>query len=111
MLNKKIEKALNEQLAKEASASFHYLAMASWCESQHLNGCAKFLYDQSEEEKQHMMKIFRYINDAGGHALTPAVNQPKLNFKDVIEVFSMALENEKKVTQSIYKLTELAYGE
>ncbi len=111
MLNKKIEKALNEQLAMEAAASFNYLAMASWCEQQNLDGCAKFLYAQAEEENGHMMKIFRYLNTAGGRAVTPEIKQPKLQFKDVIEVFTMALNSEKQVTQHIYKLNEMAYDE
>ena len=67
MISKKLEKALNDQIKLEAEASFAYLSMASWCEQQSLNGCAKFFYEQAEEERQHMLKIFRYVNDVEGH--------------------------------------------
>ena len=43
MISKKVEKALNEQIALEGTASFIYLAMASWCDSEGLEGCTESL--------------------------------------------------------------------
>ena len=44
MLSPKIEKALNDQIRIEAESSQFYLAMASWAETQGVNGTAQFLY-------------------------------------------------------------------
>ena len=109
MLSKKIEEALNEQVGKEAYASSYYLAMASWCEKNGLRGCTSFLYEQSEEEKVHMMRLFKYINEAGGHAITPAIKEPPPTYKSVAHVFELTLEHEINVTKSINKLVQLCF--
>ena len=111
MISKKLEKALNEQIALEARASYQYLAMASWCEQKALNGCASFFYRQSSEERQHMMKIFHYLNSVNGHAVVPQIDQPKLEFKDIKDAVKSALEGEEYVTISVHKLSELASKE
>jgi len=55
-MNSKVEAALNAQVEKEASASQFYLAMASWEEVHGLNGTAKFMYTNSDEERFHMLR-------------------------------------------------------
>lgn len=111
MLSKKIETALNEQIAKEAYASNYYLAMASWCEKSGLRGCAAFMYQQSEEELEHMMRLLRYVNAAGGHALVSEIKEPSNAYKSISQVFQLALEHEIGVTKSINKLVELCFSE
>lgn len=111
MISKKLEKALNEQIKLEGEASFTYLAMASWCEKESLNGCAKFFYEQAEEEREHMLKFFRYVNEVEGHAVTPSIKQSTIDFKSIQDVCKKALEGEQKVTKAIHKLSELAANE
>ena len=111
MLSPKIEKALNEQIVKEDYAAHSYLAMASWCEKSGLRGCAGFLYQQSEEELEHMMKLLRYVNAAGGHALVAALQEPPNSYKSISHVFQLALEHEIGVTKSINKIVELCFTE
>lgn len=106
-----MEKALNEQMALEGYASFLYLSMASWCEREALEGCAKFMHRQSDEEREHMMRIFHYINEVDGHALTPAVKQPPHEFGTIQEMFNMVYQHEQKVTESIHGLVALSYEE
>ena len=109
MLLKKIEDSLNDQIAKEAFASNYYLAMASWAEANGLRGCADFLYEQSAEERVHMMKLVKFINETGGHAQAPAIKEPPNNFKSIAEIFQLAFEHEASVTKSISKLVELTF--
>ena len=111
MLSEKIEAALNDQIAKEAYASNYYLSMASWCEKTGLRGCSAFMYQQSEEELEHMMKLFRYVNAAGGHSLVSAIKEPPATYKSIAQVFELALEHEINVTKSINKLVELCFSE
>lgn len=111
MLNKRIEKALNDQVEKEASSSQFYLAMASWAETTGLNGTALFLYKQSDEERFHMMKLIKFINERGGQALIPALEQPPKKFKDLITVFELLLEHEIAVTKSINNLVDICLSE
>ncbi len=111
MLPKKIETALNNQINQEANASYFYLSMASWCEYEGLNGAAKFLYIQSEEERGHMLKIFRYINEAGGHAITPVIKKFPAKYKSISDVFEKSLMQEISNTKSINSLVESCLNE
>lgn len=111
MLTKKVENALNKQIEMEGYASNYYLSAASWCDSKGLEGCGQFLYAQADEERMHMMKIFNYVNDAGGHALAPEIKQPPTKFKSLLELFTAILEHEIKVTNSINSLIDLCIHE
>ncbi|MCB0397212.1 MAG: ferritin [Flavobacteriales bacterium] len=111
MLSKKVEKALNDQVIHEAEAAFFYLAMASWCEGKSLEGCSAFLYRHFEEEKDHMLKLIHYINDAGGTAEIPAVKQMTGKFTTIRNIFETVLKHEIGVTTSINKLVDLCQKE
>ncbi|MCB0606878.1 MAG: ferritin [Lewinellaceae bacterium] len=111
MLSKKIESALNEQMAMEGYASFLYLSMAAWCDREAMQGCAAFMRRQSEEERQHMLRIFNYILELDGHPLTPAIAEPPHFYDSVQAMFNNVYEHEQKVTRSIHQLVELASEE
>ncbi len=100
-MNKKIEKLLNEQIEKEYSSSQFYLAMASWAENKGLNGTATFLYAHSDEEREHMLKLVKFINERGGVAIIPAIGKPDVNFSSTLHLFKSLLEHEQMVTKSI----------
>src|SRR5438093_1174720 len=107
MLSEKMQNALNNQIAEEAYASHYYLSMASWCEKSGLQGSASFLYRQSEQERQHMLKLFHYVNDAGGHATIRAVKEPVSSFKTISDIFGQTLEHEKNITRAINNLVDV----
>ncbi len=111
MLSKKIEKALNNQIVLEGTSSNYYLAMASWAESEGLSGAAEFLYAHSDEERIHMVKLMRFINDRGGKAIVPALKEPAARFKSLSEVFDIILEHEIMVTSEINKVVDICLSE
>lgn len=111
MLTKKVETALNRQIEMEAYASNYYLSAASWCDAKGLQGAAVFLYGHADEERMHMMKIFNYVNDAGGHALAPNIKQPPTKFKSLKELFEAVFDHELDVTKSINSLVDLCMNE
>ena len=69
MLTKSIAEALNKQIRIEAESSQIYLAMACWAEVQGLEGVSQFMYAQSNEEREHMLKLVKYVNERGDHAV------------------------------------------
>jgi ferritin len=111
MLNKKIEVALNEQVEKEAFSSALYLAMASWAEVKGMAGVADWLYLQADEERMHMLKFIRYINERGGHAIVPALKQPKKEFTVVKKMFEEVLKHEQFISSSINDIVALCITE
>ncbi|WP_414524381.1 ferritin, partial [Umezakia ovalisporum] len=73
MLSQEMNSALNKQVMMEAESSMAYLAMASWAEQQPgLDGVTGFFYQQSDEERMHMLKLIKFVNERGGHAQIPA---------------------------------------
>ncbi len=100
------EKLLNQQIAMEAKASSAYLAMASWADIKGYEHAAKFLYDHSNEEREHMFKIFHYVNEVGGHALSPQINDIKIEFDSLKSIFDLVLTQEINVTKAIHELVD-----
>lgn len=110
-MNVRVEKALNDQIEKEASSSQFYLAMASWSEGQGLNGTAKFLYTHTDEERFHMLKLVKFVNERGGKAIIPGLSTPPASFKSMKNVFELLLEHELAVTESINNLVDICLQE
>lgn len=110
-MKKNINEALNKQVALEAESSHIYLAMASWAERNGYQGVANFLYQHADEERIHMLKLIRFINEREGTAIIPSIQQPKDTYKNLIEIFQNILEHEISVTNEINKLVEITLKE
>ena len=108
-LSEEIEKILNDQIKQEAKASATYLAMASWCDQHGFANSTEFFYKQSSEEREHMLKIFKYVNDVGGKAISPEINDISHNFNSLRAIFEQALEQEITNTQSINRIVDQCY--
>lgn len=112
MLTQAVKDALNKQVKLEAASSQSYLAMACWAERQAgLPGVSTFFYAQSDEERMHMLKLIKYINERGGHAEIPALEQPKASFDNVQAAFSHFLKSEETVSAAINELVDLTLKE
>ncbi|NJM25617.1 MAG: ferritin [Bacteroidia bacterium] len=109
-LTKETESLLNKQIMMEGKSSAAYLSMASWCETQGYDVSSGFLYNHSEEERRHMLKLFRYVNAAGGHALQPEISKLKHSFKNLREVFENVLHHELEVTKSINQIVDHCFS-
>lgn len=111
MIAKKIEKALNEQIKLEAESSQFYLAMASWAETEGFGGVANFMFSHSDEERQHMLKLLKYVNERGGKAVVPAIAEPPKTFKGITEIFESLLKHEVMVSNEINKMVAICLKE
>lgn len=58
-----------------------------------------------------MLKLFMYVNERGGHAITPELKSPQSNFKGVPEIFQHILEHEVMVSKEINELVEQCLSE
>ncbi len=111
MLAKKVEDAMNMQLAVELESAYAYLAMCAYCESESLPGFATWLRVQAREEVDHAMRFFDFINDRDGRVTLRKLPQPQQKFSSVLDVFEKALANERSVTRSISDLYGFVVGE
>jgi ferritin len=111
MLSKKVEDILNVQVDKEGYSSHLYLSMAVWAETEGLGGIAGWLYAQAEEERLHMLKLVKYINERDGKAKILAVKEPPNEFGSVREMFDKVLEHERFISASINEIVQVCIGE
>jgi ferritin len=111
MLSPQLSKSLNKQIELEGFSSQYYLAMASWAETQGLNGVSAFLYHHADEERMHMLKLIKFVNERGGHGVVPALKQPPVTFKSVKVIFEEILKHEMTVTADINNLVDATLKE
>jgi len=111
MLTTKVEKILNEQVTKEGYSSHLYLAMAVWAETTGFGGIADWLYAQAEEERLHMLKIVKYINERDGKAVLTAIDMPPADYKSIPVMFDEVLKHEKYISASINEIVGVAIDE
>ncbi|NEW78450.1 MAG: ferritin [Gelidibacter sp.] len=111
MLSERMQSVLNKQIRIEAESSQIYLAMASWAEIKGLEGVSQFMYGQSDEERLHMLKFFKYINERGGHAMVSELSAPSLEFGSIKNMFETLFKHEVFVSQSINELVHISLEE
>jgi len=111
MLPKKVEEILNVQIKKEDYSSQLYLSMASWAENQGFEGVSNWLYAQVEEERIHMLKLVKYVNERDGLAVIPGIDTPPTEFGDVFEMFDKVLAHEKYISGSINEIVAVCIAE
>jgi len=106
-----VELGLNQQIQMEMLSSSKYLAMAGWCDRNGFDHSAGFFYKQSEEERKHGMKLFRYLCDQGATAYSPEIPGVSQEFDSLRSVFETALDQEIAVTDSINRIISLCRRE
>lgn len=103
--------ALNEQITKEALAAQVFLSYGSWADVQGFPGIAEFFYTHADEEREHMMKLLKYVNTRGGEARIDAIPAAPENPKTLKECFERALKHEMDNSAAINILVDLAHEE
>jgi ferritin len=81
--------------------------MASWAENNGLGGVGAWFYAQADEERLHMLKFVKYINERGGKAIIPAFKKPAAEYKSVEDVFTQVLKHEEFITSSINEIVQV----
>ena len=109
MLDPKMETALNKQVNAELYASYLYLSMATWLESEGLGGMGAWMRGQAEEEMAHIMRFYGFIQERGGRVLLSAIEGPPTQWDSPEAAFRGGLEHEVKVTGMINELVALAH--
>ncbi|PKL93006.1 MAG: ferritin [Candidatus Goldiibacteriota bacterium HGW-Goldbacteria-1] len=107
----KMEEAINKQVNAEIYSAYLYLSMSAKCTEVNLKGFANWFYVQAQEEMTHAMKFYRFILERSGHAVFPAVEKVRDDWKSPLEMFEAAYAHEQKVTALINNLMDIAITE
>jgi ferritin len=99
---------LNEQIAYEFAASQQYVALAVYYDAETLPRLAAFFYRQAMEERDHALMMVQYLLDADEMPTIPGVAAPETQFGDLVAPISLALEQERRVSEQIAALAAVA---
>lgn len=110
-LSKDIQDILNHQVTKEAQAAQIFLSYAIWADDKGYSGVANLLFRHSGEERDHMMKVIKYIQGRGGKAKVSALDAPPKDPKDLQDCFERLFGHEVDNTEAIYEIVNLAQKE
>ena len=85
--------------------------MSAYFESINLKGMANWMRIQAQEEMQHAMRFYDFINERGGRVLLAPVEGPETEWDSPLAVFEDTYKHECKVTGLIHDLVDLAIAE
>jgi bacterioferritin B len=108
MADQSFADALNEQISNEFAASQQYVGAAVYYDAETLPRLAAFFYRQALEEREHAMIMVRYLLDTGEKVRIPDIKAQQTTYSDGSEPVKMALKQEKRVSDEIFSLFELA---
>jgi len=111
LISDRMNAAINEQIGSEFSAGLHYVAIATYFDTESLPELAAHFYRQAEEERAHAMRFVRYLVTARGSVHIPAIPEARSRFSSAEEAVRQALEGETTVTHQINALVDLAIQE
>ena len=99
---------LRTQIRNEFTASQQYVALAVWFDGQDLPRLAARFYAQSVEERNHAMMMVRYMMDREWAVEIPGVGEVRNGFENPQEPISLALSQERLVTEQCEALFQAA---
>ena len=102
---------LNAQIGNELGAHNQYLAVAVHFDALTMPRMAAFFYAQALEERDHAMMMVQYLIDTDHDVIIPGVDAPVPAFDDVVAPVTLALAQEKRVTEQINALLKTAREE
>ena len=102
---------LNEQVGHEFAAHQQYVACAVHYDAETLPQLARFFYRQALEERDHAMMMVQYLLDSDADVTIPGVAAPQTGFSDVVAPVSLALAQERRVSEQINALAGVARDE
>ena len=108
-MNKKVEALLNDQINKELYSAYLYLDMSNYFERRGLSGYANWYKIQAQEERDHAMLFYQYMQNNDCTVTLEAIAKPDKKYKKDMDVLKAALEHEEYVTSLINNIYSEAY--
>ena len=105
MLNERVRELLNQQINKELYSAYLYLDF----EDRGLDGFANWYYIQAQEERDHAMLFYRYLQNNNEKVTLEAIAKPDKVLDSDMGVLKAGLEHEEYVTSLINDIYAVAY--
>ena len=107
-IEKELLKSLNNQINLEFVSAYLYLSLELSFANMHLDGVAKWLKKQAIEELEHAEKLMLYMQNACYCVELKEIPAPPQFTGTPLELFEVAYDHEKKVTESLKSIAKKA---
>ena len=108
-MDKKVSELINDQINKELYSAYLYLDFANYYASVGLDGFENWYRIQAQEERDHAMLFYQYLQNNGEKVTFEAVAKPEWEQGDNTAPLKKALEHEQYVTSLINNIYAAAY--
>ena len=109
MLNDKIKDLINNQVNKELYSAYLYLGFSTWFEDAGLSGFANWYNIQAQEERDHAMLFFKYLQNNGHRPVLSEIECPKQEYEKPIDVLKAGMNHELYVTSLVNTIYDAAF--
>ena len=110
MMNEKVYELLNQQINKEFYSAYLYLDFSNYFEDAGLDGFANWYKIQAQEERDHAMLFYQYLQNENQKVTLEAIAKPDKTFSSHMDVLKAGLEHEEYVTSLINDIYAAAYN-
>ena len=94
-MDKKVAALINDQINKELYSAYLYLDFANYYGSVGLDGFANWYKIQAQEERDHAMLFFQYLENNGEKITLEAIAKPDKVLDSHMAPLEAGLEHEK----------------
>ncbi len=108
-MDKKVHELLNDQINKELYSAYLYLDFSNYFKAAGLDGFANWYMIQAQEERDHAMLFYTYLQNENQTVTLEAIPKPDKVFTCSMDVLKAGLEHEKLVTSLINNIYGAAY--
>ena len=109
MMDTKVRDLLNNQINKEFYSAYLYLEFSNYFEDTGLDGFANWYMIQAQEERDHAMLFYTYLQNENQKVTLEAIDKPDKVFENHMDVLKAGLEHEEYVTSLINDIYAAAY--
>ena len=109
MVNEKVHKLLNQQINKEFYSAYLYLDFSNYFKAQGLDGFANWYMIQAQEERDHALLFYTYLQNENMPVTLDAIAKPDKVLDSDMTVLKAGLEHEEYVTSLINDIYAAAY--
>ena len=108
-MDKRVHELLNDQINKELYSAYLYLDFSNYFKRVGLDGFANWYMIQAQEERDHAMLYYQYLQNEGQVVTLKAIDKPDREINTHIDALLAGLEHEKYVTSLIHDIYSAAY--
>ena len=109
-MNEKVRDLLNQQINKELYSAYLYLDFSNYYARRGLDGFANWYQIQAQEERDHAMLFYQYLQNNDAKVTLEAIGKPDVQIETDMDALRASLKHEIYVTSLINDIYAEAYA-